>query len=33
MPIKYVILGVSGNHKDAKPTKVLAARSIKLEKL
>ncbi len=33
MPTKYVLLVINGDHKDAKPTKVLIARIIKLEKL
>jgi len=33
MPTKYVILVISGDHKDAEPTKILIARIAKLEKL
>jgi hypothetical protein len=33
MPIKYVLLTFSGDHKDANPMKVLTNRLIKLEKL
>jgi hypothetical protein len=33
MPIEYVILAISGDHRDAKPTKVLTTIIIKLEKL
>ncbi len=33
MPIKYVLLVISGDHRDAKPTRVLIARITKLKKL
>jgi len=33
MPIKYVLLVISGDHKDAKSTRVLIARITKLKKL
>jgi hypothetical protein len=33
MPTKYVLLAISGDHKDAKPTRVLTSRIIELEKL
>jgi hypothetical protein len=33
MPIKYVISIISGDHKDAKPTKVLTTKIIEREKL
>jgi hypothetical protein len=33
MPIKCVLLAINGDHKDAKPTKVLTIRIIELEKL
>ncbi len=32
MPTKYVILAINGDHRDAKPTKVLTAIIIELEK-
>ncbi len=33
MPIEYVLLAINGDHINAKPTKVLIDRIIKLEKL
>jgi hypothetical protein len=33
MPTKYVLPTISGDHKDAEPTRVLIARIIELEKL
>jgi hypothetical protein len=33
MPTKYVLLAISGDHKDAKPTGILIAKITKLEKL
>ncbi len=33
MPIEYVMLAISGDHKDVEPTKVLTTRITKLEKL
>jgi hypothetical protein len=33
MLIEYVLLAISGDHKDAKPTRVLTTRIIKLDKL
>jgi hypothetical protein len=33
MPIKYVILAISGDHKDVTPTRVLTTKIIELEKL
>jgi hypothetical protein len=33
MPTKYVLPTISGDHKDAKPTRVLTSIIIKLEKL
>jgi len=33
MPIEYVLRAISGDHIDAKPTKVLIARVMELEKL
>jgi len=33
MPIKYVLPAINGDHKDAKPTRVLIARVIEVEKL
>jgi hypothetical protein len=33
MPIEYVLPVVNGDHKDAKPTKVLTPRVIEVEKL
>jgi hypothetical protein len=33
MPTKYVLSTISGNYKDVKPTRVLIARIISLEKL
>jgi hypothetical protein len=33
MPIKYVLPTIDGDHKDVKPTKVVMAIIIKLEKL
>ncbi len=33
MLTKYVLLTINGDHRDAKPTKVLIPRIIKLEKL
>jgi hypothetical protein len=31
IPIEYVLLAISGDHKDVKPTRVLTARIIELE--
>jgi hypothetical protein len=33
MLIKYVLLAISGDHKDVEPTKMLIAKTIELEKL
>jgi hypothetical protein len=33
MPTKYVLLAISGDHKDAKLTKMLITKITKLEKL
>jgi hypothetical protein len=33
MPTKYVLLAISGDHKDAKPARVLTTRIIEVEKL
>jgi hypothetical protein len=33
MPIKYVLLAISGDHIDVEPTKVLITKIIELEKL
>jgi hypothetical protein len=33
MPTKYVILTISGDHKDAEPTNILIAKIAKLKKL
>jgi hypothetical protein len=33
MPIEYVVLVISGDHRDVEPTKMLIARITKLEKL
>jgi len=33
MPTKYVMLTISGDHRDAKPTRVLTTRITELEKL
>jgi hypothetical protein len=33
MPTKYVLLAISGDHKYAKPTRMLIARIIKMENL
>jgi hypothetical protein len=33
MPTKCVLLAINGDHKDAKPTKVLTIKIIELEKL
>ncbi len=33
MLIEYVLLAISGDHKDAKPTRVLTTRIIELDKL
>jgi len=33
LPTIYVLLAINGDHKDAKPTKILIARIAKLEKL
>jgi hypothetical protein len=33
MPTKYVMWAISGDHKDAKPTKVLTTKITKLKKL
>jgi hypothetical protein len=33
MPTKYVLPTISGDHKDARPTKILIARITELEKL
>jgi hypothetical protein len=33
MPTKYVLLAISGDHKDVEPTIVLIVRTTKLEKL
>ncbi len=33
MPIEYVLPAINGDHKNAKPTRILIARIIKLEKL
>jgi hypothetical protein len=33
MPTKYVLSDISGDHKNAEPTKVLTTRIIELEKL
>jgi hypothetical protein len=33
MPTKYVLLVINGDHKNAKPTRVLIAITTKLEKL
>jgi hypothetical protein len=33
MSTEYVLLAISGDHKDVQPTRVLTARIIKLEKL
>jgi hypothetical protein len=33
MPTKYVLLAISGDHKDAESIRVLTTRIIKLEKL
>jgi hypothetical protein len=33
MPIEYVILAIIGDHTDAKPTRILTAKIIELEKL
>jgi hypothetical protein len=33
MPTKYVLLAISGDHKDAKSTRMLTTRITKLEKL
>jgi hypothetical protein len=33
MPIEYVLMAISGDHKNAKPTRVLTAKIIKLKKL
>jgi hypothetical protein len=33
MPIKYVLLAITGDHRDVEPTKVLTTKFIELEKL
>jgi hypothetical protein len=33
MPTKYVLLAISGDHRDVEPTRVLIAKITKLEKL
>jgi len=33
MPTKYVLLAISGDHRDVEPTKMLTSRITKLEKL
>ncbi len=33
MLIEYVLLAISGDHKDAEPTRILTTRIIKLDKL
>jgi len=33
MPTKYVLLAISGDHRDVEPTRILIAKITKLEKL